>query len=177
MRWKWSALNRHFCWNWRRYRSLRLSSFSSCPFTSNGCLLMAALWSASLYRSAAGIFCPKGSLYFFSTAGGGTTGSAAIGSCALCEGASDGSSAVAGKLLAAGSCRPLCADALAFRQISMTSKVRWPDCQKGATFYRATSSKGFLSPPRIGTGTVQPLPQPTKQERSLEHTVSHVMIR
>ena len=65
-------------------------------------------------------------VYLFSVAGCGSAGSAAIGGGALCEGISDGSSAVAGKLLAALSCLPLCADALAFLQISMTSKVRWP---------------------------------------------------
>ena len=61
---------------------------SSSPLTSI-CLLSAARWC----KCAGGTFCPEGSLYFFSTPGGGITGSAATGGGGSGIGITDGSSA------------------------------------------------------------------------------------
>ena len=54
-----------------------------------------------LYKCAAGTFCPQGSLYFFSIADCGATGSTATGGWTLGKEADSGATAVAGKLLAA----------------------------------------------------------------------------
>ena len=54
-----------------------------------------------LYRCAAGDFCPAGSLRLFSVAGGGGAISTAIGGWTLGKEAGSGTSATAGKLLAA----------------------------------------------------------------------------
>ena len=78
---------------------------SSGPFTS-GLFLSAVRWC----NCACGTFCPAGRRYFFSTAGGGIAGSAAIGGSGSCEGITHDSSAIAGNCWqheAAFPCQPI----------------------------------------------------------------------